>query len=69
MLKWVLRGGVDLCVFCLYLLDCAYIYSCVTNRVCELGCVHGSLIFTLMHPDMFTCVLMHTDTLSVEGGT
>lgn len=69
MLKWVLRGGVDLCVFCLYLLDCAYIYSCVTNRVCELGCMHGSLIFTLMHPDMFTCVLMHPDTLSVEGGT
>lgn len=33
MLKWVLRGGVDLCVFRLYLLDCAYIYRCVCDRV------------------------------------
>lgn len=69
MLKWVLRGGVDLCAFRLYLLDCAYIHSCVCDGVCELECVHGSLIFPLMHPDMFTCALMHTDTLCGEGGT
>lgn len=73
MLKWVLRGrGRPQCVrvcFHLYLLDCACIYACAYDRMCELECIRGSLIFPLVHPDRFTGVLMQTDTLCVEGGT